>query len=200
MPKRVLLPCLLALLLPITACSPRDFLSRRLAADLIAGSSSFRTPQQFLLRTGVVSNKNYLSPEYLVLQNRGWLSAATTTCPAELAPPPCWDVLLTPAGVDTIRPLISPDEASRPVFGIPVARRELLIITGISKQGGAADVDFTWRWIPLNEVGAALYSSDLHYSSTVGFRDYDDGWRLIQDPPHVGQSLEDALKNAAPAP
>src|SRR5713226_5468065 len=40
------------------ACSPRDFLTRRLAADMIAGSETFKTAQQFWLRTGIVSNKD----------------------------------------------------------------------------------------------------------------------------------------------
>ena len=72
-------------------------------------------------------------------------------------------------------------------------------MTGISKQGNAADVDFLWKWAPVNEVGAALYSSDLHYVSTVGFRDYDDGWRIAHSASRYGQSLDDALKNAEPA-
>ena len=82
---------------------------------------------------------------------------------------------------------------------IPVSRRELLAVTGISKQGNVADVDFAWKWVPLNEVGAALYSADQHYVSTVGFRDYDDGWRVLQSAAHSGQSLDDALKNVEPA-
>ena len=76
-------------------------------------------------------------------------------------------------------------------------------VTGISKQGNCADVDFTWRWVPLNEVGAALYSGDLHYNSTVGFRDYDDGWRIVQSPAQTvrvpARRMDDALKNAEPA-
>jgi hypothetical protein len=76
-------------------------------------------------------------------------------------------------------------------------------VTGISKQGNLAEVDFTWKWNPLNEVGAALYSGDLHYISAVGFRDYDDGWRVVQSTlqiaPRSGQSLDEALKNAEPA-
>ena len=104
--------------------------------------------------------------------------------------------------MDTIRALVSADDVSKPSFAIPVARRELVEISGVSKQGNIADVDFTWKWIPLNEIGAALYSSELHYKSAVGFRDYDDGWRVVIAPsaPHDGQTLEDALKNAEPAP
>lgn len=191
--------CLLGLAV-LCSCSPRDFLTRRLAGDLIAGANVFRTPQQFWLRTGVVSNKDYLSTEYLVLQRHGWISASNAPCPLQLVPPPCWDVVLTPSGVDTVRGLISAADAERPAFSVPAARRELLSITGISKQGNVADVDFTWRWIPLNEFGAAIFSSDLHYTSTAGFRYYDDGWRVMQSAPRSGQTLEESLNDAEPVP
>ena len=186
----------------LVSCSPRDFLTRRLAADLISTSDPFKTPQQFMLQTGVVSNKEYVSPEYLVLQRRGWISASTAPCSPGLAPPPCWDILLTPAGVDTIRTLIPAEETTKASLSIPVARRELVGVTGLSKQGDLADVDFAWRWFPLNEVGAALYSGNLRYNSTVGFRDYDDGWRIVisLSAPRPGQTLDEALKNAEPAP
>jgi hypothetical protein len=45
-----------------------------------------------------------------------------------------------------------------------------------------------------------LYSGDLHYVSSVGFREYDDGWRMLQSAPRTAQTIEDALKNAEPAP
>ena len=70
--------------------------------------------------------------------------------------------------------------AEKQFFAFPAARRELIAITGIAEQGNVADVEFTWRWIPLNEVGAVFYSPDAHYQSTVGFRRYDDGWRVVQ--------------------
>src|ERR1700756_4828697 len=88
-------------------CSPRDFLTRRLAADLISTSDTFRAPQLFWLRTGIVSNQDFSSPDYMVLQRRGWIIGTEHKCPAGIEPSPCWDVLLTPLGVDTIRPLIS---------------------------------------------------------------------------------------------
>jgi hypothetical protein len=187
-------------LLFLVSCSPRDFLTRRLAADLISATDAFKVPQQFELQTGVLSNKEYASPEYLVLQHHGWISANTAACSAGMSPPPCWDVLLTPSGVDAVRALIPKDEADKSTLFIPVARRELVSVTGISKQNNQADVDFTWKWAPLNEVGAALYSGDLHYNSTVGFRDYDDGWRIAPSASRSGQSLDDALKNAEPIP
>jgi hypothetical protein len=190
--------CFSALLL--TSCSPRDFLTRRLAADLISASDTFKAQQQFVLTTGIVSNKDYSAPEYLVLQHHGWISGTLTRCPQNIAPSPCWDILLTPSGVDTVRALVAPEETAKPSFAIPGAKRELVEIIGISKQGNLADVDFTWKWAPLNEVGEALYSNDVDYKSTVGFRNYDDGWRLIDTPYHPAQSLDEALKNAEPAP
>ncbi len=181
------------------ACSPRDFLTRRLAVDLIAGSDSFKVPQQFWLRTGLVSNKEYTSPEYLVLQRHGWLTAANAACAGNVTPPPCWDVTLTPLGVETLRDWVPASAAASQYFSVPVARRELLDVTGITKNGNVADVDFQWKWAPLNEVGAALYTESVEYSSTVGFIHYDDGWRVIEgSAPKANQGLDEALKNAEP--
>src|SRR5579863_3725684 len=89
--------------LVLASCSPRDFLTHRLATDLISASDAFRTPQQFALQTGIVSNKNYASSEYLILQQHGWISATSARCAPGMEPPPCWDVLLTPSGVETVR-------------------------------------------------------------------------------------------------
>jgi hypothetical protein len=182
----------------LSSCSPRDFLTRRLAADLIDRSNTFKNVQEFWLHTGRVSNKDYLAPESLVLQQHGWISGTRATCPPDLAPPPCWDVLLTPSGVDTFRMLAAPAESEKPAFAVSTARRELVAITGISRQGNSADVEFTWKWTPLNEVGAALYSGEVHYKSIAGFRKYDDGWRIVQSAPRAGQPLDEALKNALP--
>jgi hypothetical protein len=82
--------------------SPRDFLTRRLATYLIAGSETFNAPQQFWLRTGVISQKEYSSPEYLVLQRRGWISASNAACSATSGPPPCWEMRLTPLGIGVL--------------------------------------------------------------------------------------------------
>ena len=73
-----------AMLCFTVACSPRDFLTRRLATDLIAGSETFKTTQLFWLRTGVISNKDYTSPEYLVLRRHGWITGSTAACTPDL--------------------------------------------------------------------------------------------------------------------
>lgn len=183
------------------ACSPRDFLTRRLAADLIASSDTFKSTEQFGLHTGLISNKDYISPEYLVLQRHGWITGAAHACPADVAPPPCWQVALTPIGVDTFHDLISNGDANASYFGVPVAHRQLIGISGISRSGPSADIEFLWKWVPLNEVGAALYAGGVQYRSTVGFRQYDDGWRVLEgSAPKNDQSLDDALKNSEPTP
>ena len=203
-----LLPVLLCLL---PACSPRDFLTRRLAADLISTSDAFKTPQTFWLTTGVVSNKDFTTPESMVLQRRGWIIGNEQKCPVGVEPPPCWDVVLSPLGVDTIRPLIASGSSASGSLGsgasgngasgngaiaIQAARREVIAITGMSKSGSLADVEFTWRWVSLNKVGAALYDSGVRYRSTVGFRSYDDGWRVVTAPVRSGQTLDEALRNS----
>ncbi len=96
MPRRQV-AFIFALLCFTVACSPRDFLTRRLATDLIAGSDTFKTTQLFWLRTGVISNKDYTSPEYVVLRRHGWITGSGVACPPDLAPPPCWDMVITPS-------------------------------------------------------------------------------------------------------
>jgi hypothetical protein len=192
---------LLALVLCFaTACSPRHFLTRRLAGDLISASDSFKAPQVFWLKTGIVSNKDFISPDSLVLQRRGWIIGTQEKCPPGIDPPPCWDVVLSPHGVDTFRSLISESTRGGTLMPIAVARREIVDISGLSKAGNFADVEFLWHWVALNEVGSALYDSGVRYRSIVGFRSYDDGWRLQTEPLHNNQSLDDALRIAQPTP
>jgi hypothetical protein len=189
---------LLAVLLWLAlGCTARDFLTRRLAADLISASSTFNAPQIFLLRTGIVSNKDFTAPDSMVLERRGWIIGTEQPCPPGIDPPPCWDVVLSPLGVDTVRPLISNPADTAPT-AIPAARRELLHVSGIAKAGNFADVEFTWHWVSMNPFGAAFYDTGVRYRSTVGFRSYDDGWRVVEQSIPGNQPLDDALRNAEP--
>ena len=190
-------PLLVCLILITLGCSPRDFLTRRLAADLILASDAFKAPQLFWVRTGIISNKDFSSPDFMVLQSRGWIVGSEKKCPAGIDPPPCWDVLLTPVGIDTMRPLILnglPENGPT----IQVARRELLGVSGISKAGNFAEVEFAWHWVTVNQVGAALYDSGVHYRSPVSFREYDDGWRMVEQNVPSNQTLDEALHNGQP--
>ena len=187
---------LIGLVCLLCSCSPRDFLTRRLAADLISASDAFKSPQMFWLTTGIVSNKEFNSPDSMVLQRRGWIIGSQAKCPAGVEPAPCWDVVFSPLGVDTIRPLIASGSSSSGPIAIQVARRELVGVTGISKAGNLADVEFTWHWVALNPVGAALLDSGVHYRSTVGFHAYDDGWRVVSEAVHSNQTMDEALRNS----
>src|SRR5258708_33066112 len=104
------------------ACSPRDFLTRRLARDLISSSEAFNAPQVFWLKTGIVSNKDFNSPDSLVLQRRGWIIGTQQKCPPGVDPTPCWDVILSPHGVDAFRSLISESTRGGTLMPIRVAQ------------------------------------------------------------------------------
>lgn len=198
---RILQAFLLTTMLSLApACSPRDFLTQRLAMDLISASDAFRAPQMFWLKTGAVSNKDFNSPDSLVLQRRGWIIGTQEKCPSGVEPSPCWDVVLSPHGVDAFHSLISESTRGGTLMPIKVAEREIIDIAGISKAGNFADVEFLWHWVALNEVGGALYDSGVHYRSTVGFHKFDDGWRVQTEPLHNNQPLDDALRTAQPAP
>src|SRR5438105_3991341 len=116
---------LATLLCLVPACSPRHFLTRRLAADLISGAEAFKATQVFWLRTGVVSNKDFISPDSLVLQRRGWIIGTQEKCPPGVDPAPCWDIVLSPHGVDAFKSLISESTRGGTLMPIPVARREI---------------------------------------------------------------------------
>jgi hypothetical protein len=197
--QRALCLVLASLIGSMAGCSPRDFLTRRLAADLISASETFKSPQLFWLHMGIVSNKDFSAPESMVLQRRGWIIGTEQKCPAGVEPPPCWDMLLTPLGVETVRPLISSALPDNGPIAIQVAHRELVAITGISKAGNFAGVEFDWRWVSTNQVGAALYDGGIRYHSTVGFRGYDDGWRVVEQAAPINQPLDEALRNARPS-
>ena len=183
----------------LMGCSPRDFLTRRLASELILGSDAFKATQRFWIRIGPISNKAYVSPEYLVLQRRGWINASNVACPPDVTPPPCWDVALTPLGVETFKGLMQKNAVESRYFSVPAARRQLMTVTGISKDGEQAEVEFTWKWAPSNEVGVALYGDGVQYTSAVAFRRYDDGWRIVegsQAKHYLG--MDEALKSSEP--
>ena len=204
-----------ALLCFTIACSPRDFLTRRLATDLIAGSDTFKTTQVFWLRTGVLSGKDYSSQEYATLRRHGWITGTGVSCPADLAPP-CWDVVITPLGVDILRDWVNATAASSQYISVPVAQRSSSV-AGCQMASSSACLaahiakmmkSSTLRWYcgsihwssAVNEVGAALYPKGPEYNSTVGFVRYDDGWRMIEGGAlRSNLNLGEALKNAEPA-
>jgi len=87
----------------------------------------------FWLRTGIVSNKEFSSPDSLVLQRRGWIiGSEQKKCPAGMDPPPCW-MYAHPLGVDTVKPLIGGSLPDNGPIAIEVAHRELAAITASAR-------------------------------------------------------------------
>ena len=74
----------------------------------------------------------------------------------------------------------------------------MVSISRINKAANSAEVEFVWHWVSLNQVGAALYDSGVHFRSSVAFRKYDDGWRVVERNVSLTQSLDEALRNAQP--
>lgn len=67
---------------------------------------------------------------------------------------------------------------------VPLAKKELLEVTGVRKTDEGAEADFTWRWIP-NEVGASFTSGlvkerfDAIHVATAKLRDFGQGWVVM---------------------
>jgi hypothetical protein len=103
-------------------------------------------------------------------------------------------------GVETFRDLIAREGTPQQFFSVTTARRQLVSVEGIARDGNSAEVDFRWKWIPTNEVGAALSQTGVEFMSSVVFRHYDDGWRVMEGPVSKSQQgMDDALKDAQPA-
>ncbi len=67
---------------------------------------------------------------------------------------------------------------------VPLAKKELLEVTGIRASDEGAQADFTWRWVP-NEVGASFRSGpvrerfDATHQATATLRDFGKGWVVM---------------------
>ena len=63
-----------------------------------------------------------------------------------------------------------------PDWRIPVAKRSLVAVTGITQPGeNAAYVEFTWKWAAFNPV---LSGDEPIQAGHATFTLFDDGWRL----------------------
>jgi hypothetical protein len=67
-------------------------------------------------------------------------------------------------------------------YEVPLATRELLEITGIGElqgeTGAFVEVQYTWKWSPVNEVGTLMKLDEKTNAGSAAFRRFDDGWRL----------------------
>jgi len=148
------------------------------AADLIAGSEGFRDAQQFWLRTGIMSNKT-IFPGLPGTRAPRLDFRIKHRLPFRHQSAPCWDVALTPNGVNIFHDLI---------LRMPELHN-ISVCSGAKRTAGsdrhkpkrsAGGSGFSLEVDPAECRGAALYNENVEYISTAGFRQYDDGWRLIE--------------------
>jgi len=158
--------CLAALLLSLLL--PPHFLTRRLAADLIAASDTFAAPQQFQLHTGIISNRTIsrrnLSCSSIVAGYRPPKPLVSCSCPAALL-----GYHAHPFRRGYFSKSHRPRRRRETILQHPRRPPRTRRHHRHRQTSQPCDVEFTWRWIPMNEVGAALYSADLHYQSTASF-------------------------------
>lgn len=181
-------------LLSLAGCTSKD-LSRSTAESQITEANDFKSPYQIEYTQGsikfnegllmVISEdetkeeatqrkiKNYmeLTPQVAVLYHHGLVEPKVTSRDAR-APgkvyqnnPVFWRFIERYVGTEKADKYWQQTgfQSTRETF--PVAQREFIEVTGITKQGETqAMVEFTWRWKP-NEIGKALDSSTSEFKS-----------------------------------
>lgn len=88
-------------------------------------------------------------------------------------------VVLTPKGVEAAKGWELYQRPGEGVSGasIPVARPEVIEITGLSEDGTEATATYTWRQKPLNEIGEALgYGQQTETGSALALLTSSGKW------------------------
>jgi hypothetical protein len=103
-------------------------------------------------------------------------------------------VSLTPRGKDAAaewsktseRPssFLGPQTTEPFIYLVPLARKELIGITGITSDPSekAAGIEFDWKWVPTKQctlLPQACPPADVHHG-TASAQLYDDGWRIME--------------------
>lgn len=67
-------------------------------------------------------------------------------------------------------------------YEVPLATRKLVEITGIGElqgeTGAFVEVQYTWKWSPVNEIATLMKLDERTNTGSAAFRKFDDGWRL----------------------
>jgi hypothetical protein len=66
-------------------------------------------------------------------------------------------------------------------INVPVAKPELVDVTGITLRENEAAATYTWKLTPINDIGKAVAEQEKFEtvaSATAYFQKFDDGWRL----------------------
>jgi hypothetical protein len=79
-------------------------------------------------------------------------------------------------------------------YKVPYAKREIVEVTGISEpkeSGNTAQAKFTWRLVPLNDIGKAMSLDTKTIEGDAVLQKFDDGWRVVNI---FGPGLEPAVR------
>lgn len=212
---------ILAVLLCLAAsCTDSRELKRERAAEMIANSKDFRAPILLPLKREIdwivraqseeeteaearargIEKYYQVNSQMAVLKQLGLIDVRTTLKERPEVYDRTWSFTIEPFLLVRGESLVSSEQGDLPV--IPLARKELIEVTGIAKTSDTvAQVQYAWKEVP-TEVGRAFISGSPEYQKlppslqqtlsgrnqlkdygktkhgTAVFMLYDDGWRL----------------------
>jgi hypothetical protein len=175
----------LFIILALTGCTNAKELNRVRAADIIQSSGSFQESRKLPIATGGFcgslekfqqnDNKN----AYIVLKSLGLVELTN-----DGDWPECGGrtkVSFSDKGRVESKSwtLVESHPGTNDYWDIDIADREIVEITGITQgKEGEAKVEFTWKWVPANEIGKRLLIVNNVFRTAIQFQLYDDGWRV----------------------
>jgi hypothetical protein len=174
----------------MVSCSSSKDLTRSRAQQLIQNAPNFSRPATLKLDSEVIdvqmkaadepeadlqrrADMNFYEryPVMAVLKQMGLVDTTVTTTtkpqPIDFTTPilPLWKIKVEARLTDQGRVLVAKDQAPSEQEALPLFRREVVEVTGITKLGqGTARAEYTWKAIPTT-VGAAFDANGQLYKN-----------------------------------
>jgi hypothetical protein len=176
----------------LTSCSSKE-ITRERAADLIRNNENFKEAEGEKLLTGnfCYDWRNLRDAyNYTPLESSGLLRVN------DLGDGGCgsmwlkrYNVELTSRGVAKASSWTTSDDKgwatdaqNATTYFIPTANKELVEVTGITKEseGNLAEAEFTWKWAPTDEAETFGKTPTTEIQQgRAALQLYDDGWRVV---------------------
>lgn len=211
-----------ALLTLLAGCASSRDLTRTRAAEMIGASGDFRAPVTLPLKKEIDLNVRVAEedetdagatgraveiyyqfyPQMDALRQLGLIDVRATVRKRPQENHGVWSFTVEPVLTEKGERLTFSGQADRDTSAVPLARKELVEVTGIIKTGDAiAQAQFTWKEVS-TEAGRAFVPDSPEYQGlsaslqqtlgqrnltkefgkikrgTATFQLYDDGWRL----------------------
>jgi hypothetical protein len=174
------------------ACSSKE-ISRERAADLIRSNNEFKRPDGVKLLTGKFCydwrNLRDVYTSYAPLESADLLKVSDLGAGCGSMWLKRYNVELTSSGMARAKSWTTSDDKGwatdaqgSTTYFIPTASKELVEVTGITKdpEGGQAQAEFTWKWAPTEDASrfGKVPSAELK-KGLASLQLYDDGWRIV---------------------